>query len=140
LTRVARRRALHCRRAFDETSWPTGAEAPVAAVFTPHGSGQVYDFEVLFEGEVERESGMVVNLKDLDVFLSEVFAPLENVDLATLPEFHGRTPTPEILALRMADRIIAAKNPKRGTPLLPGVRLAKVRLFVSSDYWVDVWP
>ncbi|HUA92146.1 MAG TPA: 6-carboxytetrahydropterin synthase [Terracidiphilus sp.] len=62
----------------------------------PHGHGHNYVIEVLVGGPVDRETGMVVNLADLDaVVRSQVVERFDHANLNLDPAFMGRVPTTE---------------------------------------------
>ncbi len=64
----------------------------------PYGHGHNYALEVTVSGNVDRATGMVCNLADLDGFVREhVLARFEHVNLNTLGEFARCVPTTENL-------------------------------------------
>ena len=64
----------------------------------PHGHGHNYVVEVLVGGPVDSETGMVVNLMDLDaVVQSQIVARFDHENLNTDPVFAGKVPTTENL-------------------------------------------
>lgn len=68
----------------------------------PHGHGHNYTVEVTFSGAIDRATGMVTNLADLDQFsegaLMEVF---DGKNLNTLPCFSLLVPTTENFAVEI---------------------------------------
>lgn len=92
----------------------------VARRIRAEGAGHSYDLETYFEGEPDPRSGLIVDLSTLE----RVLAPwLTLLDSETPSEF----------CHRLADKIIRKKP-------FPGARLVKLRLFITDDHWVDVWP
>jgi len=87
---------------------------------SPAGAPYAYDLETFFEGEPDATSGMIVNLSTLESVLAPWLMAIENE-------------TPSEFSQRLADKIIRKKP-------FPGARLVKLRLFVTEDHWVDVWP
>src|SRR4051812_5034006 len=86
----------------------------------PYGHGHNYALEVTVSGPVERATGMVCNLSDLDGFVhANVIARFEHVNLNTLPDFHEVVPTTENLCSQIYDIM------KRGFGL---AHLEKIRL------------
>ena len=64
----------------------------------PHGHGHNYVVEVLIGGEVDPETGMVVNLADLDaVVRARVVERFDHANLNLDPLFVNRVPTTENL-------------------------------------------
>jgi len=64
----------------------------------PHGHGHNYVVEVLVGGEVDAETGMVVNLTALDeVLQKEVLGRFDHTNLNLDPLFVNRVPTTENL-------------------------------------------
>lgn len=64
----------------------------------PYGHGHNYALEVTVSGNVDRATGMVCNLADLDGFVREhVLDRFEHVNLNTLAEFDRCVPTTENL-------------------------------------------
>lgn len=64
----------------------------------PHGHGHNYTVEVLVGGPVDAETGMVMNLVDLDeVVQSRVIARFDHTNLNSDPLFANRVPTTENL-------------------------------------------
>ncbi len=62
----------------------------------PHGHGHNYGIEVLVGGAVDRETGMVMNLVDLDqVVRQQVLARFDHRNLNLDAAFQGQVPTTE---------------------------------------------
>ena len=67
----------------------------------PHGHGHNYVLEVTVRSEIDPNSGMIMNLKDLkhiidELILSDVDHKHLNLDV---PEFKDKNPTAEMIAL-----------------------------------------
>jgi 6-pyruvoyltetrahydropterin/6-carboxytetrahydropterin synthase len=70
----------------------------------PHGHGHNYVVEVLVGGEPEPDTGMVVNLVDLDsVVYGRVVDRLDHRNLNLDPAFAGQVPTTENLCQLIFD-------------------------------------
>ncbi len=68
----------------------------------PHGHGHNYVVQVTFSGEVDPDTGMVVNLADLDAFAREqVLARFDHMNLNTLDLFATEVPTTENFAIAL---------------------------------------
>ncbi|HEY1648782.1 MAG TPA: 6-carboxytetrahydropterin synthase [Terracidiphilus sp.] len=72
----------------------------------PHGHGHNYSIEVLVGGPVDRETGMVVNLADLDaVVRAQVLERFDHRNLNLDPAFENRAPTTENLSRVVFDAL-----------------------------------
>jgi 6-pyruvoyltetrahydropterin/6-carboxytetrahydropterin synthase len=68
----------------------------------PHGHGHNYTLEVTVSGPVDRRTGMVCNLVDLDTFVErEVLTRYDVQNLNTLQEFAREVPTTENLSVEI---------------------------------------
>jgi 6-pyruvoyltetrahydropterin/6-carboxytetrahydropterin synthase len=68
----------------------------------PYGHGHNYTLQVTVSGPVDRQTGMVCNLVDLDGFIGrEVLARYDHQNLNTLPEFATEVPTTENLCIHI---------------------------------------
>lgn len=86
----------------------------------PYGHGHNYALEVTVSGKVDRATGMVCSLADLDGFVRDnVIGRFEHVNLNTLPEFDACVPTTENLCAQIYEIL------KRGFGL---AHLEKVKL------------
>lgn len=98
----------------------------------PPGHGHNYRVEVRVEGEIHPETGMVVDLADLDAVLRRrVEDPFHHAFLNDLPDFAGETaiPTTENIA-RVVWRRVAPELPD-------GCRLTRVRVREERDLWAE---
>lgn len=137
LTRLARRHSFQTLEPFSARDLSVDRNPiELGPCFTPSGQGHNYEIEAYFEGPVEKHSGMIVNLAEVDSLLARVLSPLNGQALSVaISEFMGEKPSVEDLASYVAQSMI--REMKFSTP---GVRLVKVRLYESEDLWVDVWP
>jgi len=98
-----------------------------------NGHGHNYVLEVTVEGEPDRVTGMVVDLKTLkDVLEEQIVSPMDHRFLnAEVKPFDKLVPTTENIARAIWEKLL---------PVLdrPGTSLAKVRLYESTDLYVDV--
>jgi 6-pyruvoyltetrahydropterin/6-carboxytetrahydropterin synthase len=134
-TRLARRRSFQCLHRYEVAAWSDEKNLDVfGACFTPNGHGHDYEVEAYIEGPLEPESGMILNLVDVDRILGEVVGPLNGKHLNfEVPEFAGRVPTTEVLGQYLFKQL----QPKVSSV---GAELVKLRLYEYADLWVDVWP
>lgn len=105
------------------------------AASNPAGYGHNYALEISVAGEPDPESGMVVNLHDLDrVLKEEVDRPLDHRNLnEEIPEFQGTVPTAENLARWIWDRV-AARLAREAWPC----RLAALTLTLTPSFRVEL--
>ena len=96
----------------------------------PNGHGHNYDLEVTVEGEIDPETGFVMDLKRLKALLGEtVLADLDHANLnLDVPWLSGVIPTTENLAVAIWHRL----EGRLGT-----VRLVSVRLWETERNMVE---
>lgn len=98
----------------------------------PHGHGHNYTLEVTLDGEPERATGMIFDLKALKEILNEeIVEPMDHRFLnREVPPFDRIVPTTENIAReiwkRLAGRFMDSK-----------ARLRNVRLYETEDLFVD---
>jgi 6-pyruvoyltetrahydropterin/6-carboxytetrahydropterin synthase len=93
----------------------------------PYGHGHNYEVEVTVKGEVDRATGCVVNLSDLDTLVGEqVVGPFDHRNLnEEIAEFQHLVPTTENLGM-VIDRRLREAWPR----VFPGAapKLERVRI------------
>lgn len=96
----------------------------------PHGHGHNYTLEVTVKGDVDPQSGFVVDLKELKAIMNrEVIEALDHRHLnQEVPEFKNRIPTTENLAVTIWQRLEGK---------LRMAKLHKVRVYETPDLFVD---
>ncbi len=99
----------------------------------PNGHGHNYVLEVTVAGDPDPVTGMVIDLKRLkDVLEEEVVAPMDHRFLNFEVEpFRHVIPTTENVAREIWRRLDARLETS-------GARLARIRLFETTDLYVDV--
>lgn len=127
---------FNCAHSYKVKEWTKDRNLKeFGACFSPTGHGHSYRLECSIEGAVDVTSGMIINLRDLDLMLKEVIKELDGRFLdKEVPEFLNQVPTTENIALWIFAKLekqIAARFPE--TPLV----LKKIRLFETEDLWVD---
>ncbi len=99
--------------------------------YSPSGDGHNFVLEALLEGKVDPQTGMIINLKQVDSVLKEVTAPLDHHFLNTdVPDFAKVVPTAENIAL------YCLKELRRRFDSADA-RIVKVRLYEGPDFWVE---
>lgn len=72
----------------------------------PHGHGHNYILELIVGGEIDRQTGMICDLRELDACVGrEVLEPLGHTNLNTLECFRGVVPTTENLCIEIERRL-----------------------------------
>jgi 6-pyruvoyltetrahydropterin/6-carboxytetrahydropterin synthase len=80
----------------------------------PHGHGHNYVVEVLVGGEVDAETGMVVNMAILDeVMRAKVIDRFDHTNLNLDPYFNNRVPTTENLCRTVFELMDGLVEPAR---------------------------
>ena len=89
--------------------------------YSPHGHGHNYVLEAYISGPIQEDTGMIINLRDIDQFLLRVTQNLDHKFLNTdVPEFAVKVPTTENIAQYCFEQL---------KPYIPApLTLEKVRL------------
>ena len=98
----------------------------------PNGHGHNYTLEVTVKGEINPQSGFVVDLKQLkEVMQKEVLDAMDHRFLnKEVPEFTSRIPTTENIAIAIWQRL---------QPRLNAATLHRVRVYETPDLFVDFY-
>jgi 6-pyruvoyltetrahydropterin/6-carboxytetrahydropterin synthase len=135
MIRLARKIHFNAGRSLWRAGWSAEKNREVYGEESPHGYGHNYELEVAVAGDTDPQTGMVVNLTDLDRILrDEVDRPLDHQNLnRDVSEFAVTPPTAENLAAwiwrRVAARIAAEKWP---------CRIVFLRLRLAPDFAVEI--
>ena len=101
--------------------------------FSEHGHGHNYVLEVHVRGPIDKDTGMIINLVDLDKALKEVVNPLDHHHLnKDVPEFKDKVPTTENLSLYCYEKLKKELSP------YPELKISKLKLFEGPDLWSEV--
>jgi 6-pyruvoyltetrahydropterin/6-carboxytetrahydropterin synthase len=97
----------------------------------PYGHGHNYTVEVTVGGEIDRATGMVMDLTQLDGCVTrEVLEPFDHTNLNTLECFREVVPTTENLVLEIRKRLENA---------LAGKFVLHVRVGETSNNFFEYW-
>jgi 6-pyruvoyltetrahydropterin/6-carboxytetrahydropterin synthase len=89
-------------RLHDEGMSSSENQAVYGKCNNPYGHGHNYALEVTVGGQVDKSTGMVCNLVDLDSFVQEkILERFDRQNLNTLSEFQGVVPTTENLCVEV---------------------------------------
>ena len=96
----------------------------------PHGHGHNYTLEVTVGGDIDRATGMVMDLKDLKKLLqSEVLDLMDHKFLnKEVPAFAAKIPTTENIAVEIWKLL---------DPKLKLGKLHRIRLYETADLFVE---
>ena len=99
----------------------------------PNGHGHNYTLEVTVKGEVDPQTGFVLDLKDLkDILNREVMDVFDHRHLNhEVPEFATQIPTTENIAISIWNRVA----PK----LSNGTHMHRVRVYETPDLFADYY-
>jgi len=130
---ITRKAEFSASHACYRSDWSAERNREVyGASANPRGHGHNYVLEVTLEGTPDRETGMVLDLKDLKEILNrEVVEPFDHRFLNhEVPPFNRVIPTTENIAVEIWRRL----EPHFGNG---GPRLHRVRLWETEDLFVD---
>ena len=97
----------------------------------PNGHGHNYTLEVAVAGEPDQDTGMVINLVDLEAAVDGVLVQFDHKHLnLDTPYFTDRIPTTENLAAVLWELIGAA---------LADARLSRLRLYETDELFVEYY-
>ena len=134
MTVLARRKGFKCLHRYVVPEWTDSANSSTfGTCFTPHGHGHDFELEVYLQGPIDSQTGMILNLSEVDKILNEVIEPIDGKHLNfEVTEFKDKVPTTELIA----NFIFAKLDGRFPAP----IKLVKMRLYEYADLWVDVWP
>jgi len=133
LLHITRKGRFSASHRYYNPAWSEGKNREVfGPSSSPFGHGHNYEVEVTVAGEVDPETGMVLNLREIDEILQEeVISRLDFRHLnEELPEFKNRQPTTENIAISIWERLVPRLR-KRGS------RLYRVRVYESPDLYAE---
>jgi 6-pyruvoyltetrahydropterin/6-carboxytetrahydropterin synthase len=133
--RLSRTIQFNAGRSLWHADWSPERNRAVYGEESPHGYGHNYALEVEVEGKVDPQTGMVVNLTDLDRILKEeIDVPLDHNNLnRDVADFASTPPTAENLAVWIWQRL-ESRIGKEGWPC----RLARLRLNLEPGFTVEI--
>lgn len=133
--RLSRKIHFNAGRSLWRPDWTAEKNRAVYGEEGPHGYGHNYELEVAVAGETDAQTGMVINLTELDRILKEeIDRPLDHRNLnRDVPDFAATPPTAENLAAwiwkRVAARLVREKWP---------CRIVHLRLRLTPGFAVEI--
>ena len=105
--RISASHRLHTDALSDEGNWATFGKCN-----NPHGHGHNYRIEVTVGGKVDPETGMVINMADLDaVVRKRVLERFDHMNLNADPLFANRVSTTENFSIAIFESLSSALKP-----------------------------
>ena len=99
-----------------------------------HGHGHNFILEVTVQGEINEQTGMIINLFDLKKITNEILLEFDHKNLNTdTPYFRDKIPTPENIAIVLWNLLDERFSG------LTDCTLYKIRLYETEDLYVDYW-
>jgi 6-pyruvoyltetrahydropterin/6-carboxytetrahydropterin synthase len=99
-------------RLHSDTLSPEQNRAAYGKCNNPHGHGHNYTIEVLVGGSVDPETGMVVDLAEIDATVkSRLLDRFDHTNLNLDPMFANRVPTTENLCKAVFDLLVGSIAP-----------------------------
>ncbi|HVK60843.1 MAG TPA: 6-carboxytetrahydropterin synthase [Bdellovibrionales bacterium] len=107
--------------------------ANFGACFTPHGHGHNYVIEAFVSGGLDPQTGLVMNVTDLDIHMKKVCAPFDHHHVNfDVPEFADAIPTTENLASYLFNELKQELSKHS-----PELKLHHIRLYETDDLWAE---
>lgn len=100
---------------------------------SPHGHGHNYELHVTITGQIDPNTGMIVNLSVLKARVNNILKQFDHkfLNLDT-PYFKEQIPTSENIALVLFDLIEKDLS-------ADGYELVRIRLYEKHDLYAEVW-
>jgi 6-pyruvoyltetrahydropterin/6-carboxytetrahydropterin synthase len=134
MVQLSRTIHFNAGRSLWRADWAEEKNRAVYGDEGPHGYGHNYELEVAVSGDVDPETGMIVNLTDLDrVLKEEVDRPLDHRNLNQDVPGLAVSPTAERLARWIWERVGARIAKERWK-----CRLSHLRLRLTPDFAVEI--
>lgn len=135
MIRLSRTIHFNAGRSLWRPQWSEERNRAVYGDEGPHGYGHNYELEVEVAGETDPQTGMVVNLTDLDrVLRDEVDGPLDHRNLnRDVPEFADVPPTAENVAAWIWRRVSGRIERERWP-----CRVVRLRLMLAPGFAVEI--
>lgn len=128
LVRTAR---FSCGHKYENEKWSVEKnKKEFGACYSENGHGHNYKLDTYIKAPVDPETGMTLNLMDLDPTIEEVTSQLDHKFLNNdLEHFRSNIPTTENISIFIYDQLSLLFN--------KNIELVKVVLFENDDLWVE---
>lgn len=100
----------------------------------PYGHGHNYKLVIYISGEIDPDTGMILNLVEVDKILDSCIAELDHRHLNhEVDYFKDHIPTCEEIANYLSTKLIKQiENHK-------ALKLEKICLYETDDIWSEIW-
>ena len=131
-THISRKSYFNCAHSYEVPGWtPEKNKEEFGKCFDNYGHGNNYILEAHFKGPISEETGMIVNLRDVDIWLKAVLKTLDKKFLnKEVDYFKTKLPTTENIAKYCFDHILKKID-------VDNVQLVKVRVYEYEDLWAE---
>lgn len=131
-TQMVRSSYFQCTHFYKIDSWSDEKNREVFGLcFHPQGHGHTYKVDLYLEGSVDPVTGMIMNLRDVDLGMKKVLAEFDQKHLNfDIPAFQSKVPTTE----NIAEHLFGLFQKELSSSTAKVVRL---RLYETDDLWVD---
>lgn len=132
---LSRRSYFSAAHRYYNNQWTEEVNQKVFGLcYSKHGHGHNYILDTFVSGSVDTQTGMIINLIDLDRLLQNFVVLLDHKHLNfDLPYFANIVPTTENIADFCFKEIKKLLNKN-----YPNITLCKIRLYENQDLWVDI--
>jgi 6-pyruvoyltetrahydropterin/6-carboxytetrahydropterin synthase len=136
ITQMSRRIQFSSAHLYRQDKWSEQKnQSEFGACFSEFGHGHNYVLEAYFAGEINPQTGLLVNLIDIEPILKTIVAEFDHKHLNfTHPHFKDLVPTTENMATFLYKKI------QEALPILniSSLELVKIKLFEDQDLWVEI--
>ncbi len=131
-THISRKAYFNCAHSYEVPGWTDEKnQLEFGKSFDNFGHGHNYILEAHFEGPISTETGMVVNLRDVDIWIKTVLKTIDKKYLnKEVDYFKSSLPTTENICKYCFEKIKDIIN-------LDHVELIKVRVYEYEDLWAE---
>ena len=132
-TSITRKISFSAAHRLHNVNWSDEKNAKVYGICNNlHGHGHNYDLEVTVHGQIDQESGMILNINTLKEILNEeIINKFDRKNLNEIPDLKGTITTMENLAKKIAELLIFRFEQI-------GLSLLKVKLSESKKNYVTI--
>ena len=131
-TQLIRSAYFQCTHFYKIDSWSDEKnQEEFGLCFHPRGHGHTYKVDLYVEGPVDSTTGMIMNLRDVDLGMKKILTTIDQKHLNfEVPEFKSKIPTTE----NIAEYLFGLMSKEVHSPTC---KVARLRLYENDDLWVD---
>ena len=130
---LARKVMFQCLHRYEVSDWSVEKNTETfGPCYTETSHGHNYELVGFFSGAIDQETGMIINLKDVDDILKQSVSVLDGKFLnQDVEEFKSKVPTTENLISFLAGLV------QEKVQDFENIQLSKLRLYETDNLWVD---